>query len=75
MKVDIVPPNAAPSSTAGGSKRTKKRRKADATESASTSVKSEPKKRAKGKGRAGKLEGLMLLPLDILFEARLHHNL
>lgn len=43
-------------------------------EDANASVQAAPKKRAtgKGKGKAGKLEGLMIMPMDVLFEARVN---
>jgi hypothetical protein len=63
--------NVASSHTAEGSRRLKKKRKMESTVSANAAIKVQPKKRAKGKGKAGKLEGLMLLPMDVLFEVRL----
>lgn len=64
---NLVSINAASGTAIGGSKRSRKKHK---SETASEST--QPKKRMKGKGKVGKLEGLMLLPMDVLFEVCLH---
>ncbi|KIM88893.1 hypothetical protein PILCRDRAFT_813893 [Piloderma croceum F 1598] len=68
MDPDSILLNVASGHTAEDSRRLKKKRKMESTVSANAAIKVQPKKRAKGKGKAGKLEGLMLLPMDVLFE-------
>jgi hypothetical protein len=71
MDTDSIVSNVSSGHTGEGSKRSKKKRKMESTVSANAAIKVQPKKRAKGKGKAGKLAGLMLLPMDVLFEVRL----
>jgi hypothetical protein len=70
METDAITLTASSGSVVNGSKRARKKLKSD-TNTTSTAVKALAKKRTKGKGKAGKLEGLMLLPMDVLFEVRL----
>jgi hypothetical protein len=74
MEADGMPLNAPSGSVAEESKRPRKKHKSETIDAAFATVKTQPKKRVKGKGKVGKLEGLMLLPMDVLFEVGLHLN-
>jgi hypothetical protein len=68
MEADLTLSNTASGNAAESSKKQRKKRKSETT---TIMIEVQAKKRAKGKGKAGKLEGLMLLPMDVLFEVRL----
>lgn len=55
-----------------GSKYIKKRRYSDVVYVEDATIELQPRKRVKGTGKSkvGKLEGLMSVPMDILFEVR-----
>lgn len=52
-------------STVSGKKRSRKNALTDQTPSSTTAW---PRKRIKGKGKTGALEGLLSMPMDVLFE-------
>ena len=60
-------PEVGSSNIVNANMKSRKKRKADVTKDVAHSDLL-PKKRTKGKAKAGQLEGLMALPMDILFE-------